>query len=156
MSALREARSIVSSFYGGSLWQERKAEQSACCEVLLPNGLSSRDTVSSGSSWPCVTCATFVRYLGRKEGGAQRRALRLVLSGQSWGWWVRSSPLPVTGQSSCKQRTGPGGDFVSETPETGRDGGGQEWLLWPNSIGVSSFEVCQNKPIQTQHLCEFM
>lgn len=88
---------MVSSFYGGSLWQERKAERSACCEVLLPKGLSSSDSVSSQSSWPWVTCATFVRYLGGKDGGAQRRALRPVLSGQSWGQCVRSSPLPVTG-----------------------------------------------------------
>lgn len=39
-----------------------------------------------------VTCATFVRYLGEKEGGSQRRVLWPVSSGQR-----QSSPLPMAG-----------------------------------------------------------
>lgn len=90
----------VSSSYGRSLWQERKVEWSACGEVLLPEGLPNSDksgTPSSPISEPeiflgSVTCATFARYLGEKEGGTQRRVLRPVASGQR-----QSSPLPMAG-----------------------------------------------------------
>lgn len=57
----------------------RKVEQSVCCEGLSPKELSGSDTVSSGSSWSCVTRATLLGiFLVGKEGGAQRRSL--------WSW----------------------------------------------------------------------